>query len=77
MNAKMSVFVIYVEVIIYSLLYNLHDCTFKLLFYIKKLLRKYFDKFFLTYGIAILSYISENNSYNPFPSREAATGGVL
>ena len=29
MNAKLSVFVIGVEVIIYLLLYNLHDCTFK------------------------------------------------
>ena len=28
MNAKISVFVICVEVIIYLLLYNLHDCTF-------------------------------------------------
>ena len=29
MNAKILVFVICVEAIIYSLLYNLHDCTFK------------------------------------------------
>ena len=29
MNAKISVLVIYVEAIIYLLLYNLHDCTFK------------------------------------------------
>ena len=29
MNTKMSVFVIFVEAIIYLLLYNLHDCTFK------------------------------------------------
>ena len=28
MNAKISVFVICVEAIIYLLLYNLHDCTF-------------------------------------------------
>ena len=28
MDAKIPVFVIYVEVIIYLLLYNLHDCTF-------------------------------------------------
>ena len=28
MNAKISVFVIYGEVIMYLLLYNLHDCTF-------------------------------------------------
>ena len=28
MNAKISVFVICVEPIIYLLLYNLHDCTF-------------------------------------------------
>ena len=30
MNAKISVFVNCVEAIIYLLLYNLHDCTFKL-----------------------------------------------
>ena len=30
MNAKVSVFVICVEEITYFLLYNLHDCTFKL-----------------------------------------------
>ena len=29
MNAETSVFVIFVETIIYLLLYNLHDCTFK------------------------------------------------
>ena len=29
MNAKISVFVICIEVIIYLLLHNLHDCTFK------------------------------------------------
>ena len=29
MNAKISVFVICVEAIIYLLLYNLHDCSFK------------------------------------------------
>ena len=29
MNAKMSVFIFYVEAIIYLLLYNLQDCTFK------------------------------------------------
>ena len=31
MNAKISVFFICVEVIIYLLLHNLHDCTFKAL----------------------------------------------
>ena len=31
MNAKISVFVICVEEIIYLLLYNLHDCTFNVL----------------------------------------------
>ena len=30
MNVKISVFVICIETIIYLLLYNLHDCTFKL-----------------------------------------------
>ena len=29
MNVKISVFVICIETIIYLLLYNLHDCTFK------------------------------------------------
>ena len=29
MNVKISVFVICVKAIIYLLLYNLHDCTFK------------------------------------------------
>ena len=29
MNAKILVFVICIETIIYLLLYNLHDCTFK------------------------------------------------
>ena len=29
MNAKISVFVICVEAIVYMLLYNLHDCNFK------------------------------------------------
>ena len=28
MNVTMSVFVIFIEEIIYLLLYNLHDCTF-------------------------------------------------
>ena len=30
MNAKISMFVICVEAMIYSLLYNFHDCTFKI-----------------------------------------------
>ena len=30
MNAKISVFVTYVEAIRHLLLYNLHDCTFKM-----------------------------------------------
>ena len=30
MNANISVFVIYVKVIIYWLLFNLHDCSFNL-----------------------------------------------
>ena len=32
MNAKISVFVICAEAIIYLLLYNLHDCTFNFKF---------------------------------------------
>ena len=35
MNAKISVFVICVNAIIYLILYNLHDCTFKLNDYVK------------------------------------------
>ena len=35
MNAKISVFVICVEAIIYLLLYNLHGCTFKIPLQIK------------------------------------------
>ena len=35
MNAKISVFVIWVEAIIYLLLYNLHDCTLNTLFRFK------------------------------------------
>ena len=31
MTAKISLFIVFVEVIIYLLLYNLHDCTFKVL----------------------------------------------
>ena len=34
MNAKISVFVICVEAIIYLLLGNLHDCTFKTALYL-------------------------------------------
>ena len=34
MNAKISVFVICVEVIIYLLSHNLHDCTFNLTYHI-------------------------------------------
>ena len=33
MDAKVSVGVIYVDVTIHLLLYNLHDCTFNLIFY--------------------------------------------
>ena len=33
MNAKISKFVIYDEVIIYLSLYNLHDCTFQWMFF--------------------------------------------
>ena len=36
MNAKISVFVICVEAIMYLLLHNLHDCTFNLNYHIDK-----------------------------------------
>ena len=39
MNAKISVFAICVKTIIYLLLYDLHDCTFKYLFSCIKLWR--------------------------------------
>ena len=32
-NVKISVFAICVEAIMYLLLYNLHDCTFKMIFH--------------------------------------------
>ena len=35
MNAKISLFVIYVEAIIHFLLYHLYDCTFKTKIYLK------------------------------------------
>ena len=41
-NAKMSVFVICVDVIIYLLLYGLHDCTFKIYNLYETLLGKKF-----------------------------------
>ena len=40
MNAKISAFVICVEAIIYLLLYNLHDCTFKLKCFGVKIVKK-------------------------------------
>ena len=40
MNAKISVFVIFVEEIIYLLLFNLHDCIFKEVQYIYTILHK-------------------------------------
>ena len=42
MNAKISVFAFCVEVIIYLLLHNLHDCTFKVTKF-----RNIFDTFLL------------------------------
>ena len=45
MNAKISVFVVCVEAIIYLLLYNLHDCTFKGLTVFLKKTYKFFFKF--------------------------------
>ena len=40
MNAKISAFVIYVEAIIYLLLYNFHDCSFKNLYLMEWFVRK-------------------------------------
>ena len=44
MNAKISIFVLCVEAIIYLLLYSLHDCNFKVvtLFMLKELMKLYF-----------------------------------
>ena len=36
MNAKISMFAVSVEAIIYLLLHNLHDCTFNDLFFCEK-----------------------------------------
>ena len=47
MNAKISVFVICVEAIIYLLLYNLHDCTFK----IKRINIHFFSKENMAFSI--------------------------
>ena len=44
MNAKISVFFICVEAIIYLLLYNLHDCTFNSLNYKKEFIRRILKK---------------------------------
>ena len=48
MNAKISAFVVRVEAIIYLILHNLHDCTFKRKSYFFKrksydIKRKYYD----------------------------------
>ena len=40
MNAKFSVFLVCVETIMYSFLYNLHDCTFKHVLFFPKIYRK-------------------------------------
>ena len=53
MNAKISVFVICVEAIIYLLLYNLYGCTFKLYqraYFIYKLLRLVLSLFLYFHG---------------------------
>ena len=44
MNVKISVFIICVEAIIYLLLYNLHDCTFKELNYLCKHIKKIYQR---------------------------------
>ena len=40
MNAKISVFLVCVETIMYPFLYNLHDCTFKHVLFFPKIYRK-------------------------------------
>ena len=50
MNVKISLFVVCIEAIVYLLLYDLHDCTFKLhtltpsIFALHQLLRDYFSR---------------------------------
>ena len=50
MNAKISVFAIFVETIAYLLLYNLHGCTFKMEFttFRQKMVPEIFSK--ITHG---------------------------
>ena len=48
MNAKFSVFNIFVEAIIHLLLYNLHDCTFK---YLRRVSPQSLQTFQLTAGL--------------------------
>ena len=49
MNAKISVFVICVKAIIYLLLYNLHDCTFKNAIYRFFIISLIIDQCFIRY----------------------------
>ena len=50
MNAKISVVVICVEAIIYLLLHNLHDCTFKFSQLIEIIMDNIFKKNFARFG---------------------------
>ena len=50
MNVKVSVFVICLEAIIYFLLYNLQDCTFKALA-IPKRYNRYIGKYLIMFFI--------------------------
>ena len=58
MNVKMSVFLICVEVIMYLLVHNLHDCTFKTLINELKrtsaYVRNFSEKNYLYYIIIII-----------------------
>ena len=58
MNAEISVFVICVEAIIYLLLYNLHDCTFKIIGMISSR-----NDFYTYHCIVLIGLISSGNPY--------------
>ena len=69
MNAKISVFVICVEAIIYLLLYNLHDCTFKMfsVVFIQRytvLIIYQFCLFSLSYQFCLLADQNRHQFYN-------------
>ena len=63
MNAKILVFVICIEAIIYFLLYNLHDCTFKLIFILIQLSETHGAGMVNFAGCALVSTVSVVRCY--------------